>query len=144
MFNDLLFYFLQVFRALANILELLNYSMTFYIYCLFSEDFRNTLLRTLKWPWFTDKTNVKRNGNEVNILFLSTFQTHVLQHFSWILLQVRLTTTQPFNTQHKLTVNQPFQQHSTSGFVTGNGRSSSIWCPLLLNNIHHDGMSAAV
>uniref|UniRef100_A0A1B0A5D0 G-protein coupled receptors family 1 profile domain-containing protein n=1 Tax=Glossina pallidipes TaxID=7398 RepID=A0A1B0A5D0_GLOPL len=37
----------QVFRALANLLELTNYSITFYIYCLFSEDFRNTLMRTL-------------------------------------------------------------------------------------------------
>uniref|UniRef100_A0A1B0AUJ1 G-protein coupled receptors family 1 profile domain-containing protein n=1 Tax=Glossina palpalis gambiensis TaxID=67801 RepID=A0A1B0AUJ1_9MUSC len=36
----------QVFRALANLLELTNYSITFYIYCLFSEDFRNTLMRT--------------------------------------------------------------------------------------------------
>lgn len=53
----------QVFRALANILELLNYSMTFYIYCLFSEDFRNTLLRTMKWPWFGDKSSAKRNND---------------------------------------------------------------------------------
>lgn len=42
---------LQVFRALANLLEVINYSITFYIYCLFSEDFRNTLIRTLQWPW---------------------------------------------------------------------------------------------
>ncbi|XP_033250102.1 probable G-protein coupled receptor B0563.6 isoform X1 [Drosophila miranda] len=41
----------QVFRASANLLELINYSLTFYIYCLFSEDFRNTLFRTFKWPW---------------------------------------------------------------------------------------------
>jgi hypothetical protein len=53
----------KVFRALANLLELLNYSMTFYIYCLFSEDFRNTLARTMKWPWFGDKSNAKRNNN---------------------------------------------------------------------------------
>ncbi|KAK4873526.1 hypothetical protein RN001_015555 [Aquatica leii] len=39
----------QVFRALANLLEVTNYSITFYIYCMFSEDFRNTLLRTLQW-----------------------------------------------------------------------------------------------
>ncbi|XP_031357519.1 probable G-protein coupled receptor B0563.6 isoform X2 [Photinus pyralis] len=38
-----------VFRALANLLEVTNYSITFYIYCMFSEDFRNTLLRTLQW-----------------------------------------------------------------------------------------------
>ncbi|XP_049780407.1 probable G-protein coupled receptor AH9.1 [Schistocerca cancellata] len=41
----------QVFRAVANLLEVTNYSLTFYIYCLFSEDFRATLLRTLRWPW---------------------------------------------------------------------------------------------
>ncbi|XP_014206493.1 probable G-protein coupled receptor B0563.6 [Copidosoma floridanum] len=40
----------QVFRATANLLEVVNYSLTFYIYCLFSEDFRATLLRTFKWP----------------------------------------------------------------------------------------------
>ncbi|KRF82165.1 probable G-protein coupled receptor B0563.6 isoform X1 [Drosophila virilis] len=45
----------QVFRALANLLELINYSITFYIYCLFSEDFRNTLMRTIKWPWLKSK-----------------------------------------------------------------------------------------
>lgn len=46
--------------------------------------------------------------------------------------QVRLTTTQAFTCQKaKLAVPQFQQQHSTSGFVTGNGRSSSIWCPLL-------------
>ncbi|CRL04608.1 CLUMA_CG017676, isoform A [Clunio marinus] len=95
-------YSYQVFRALANLLELLNYSMTFYIYCLFSEDFRNTLLKTMKWPWCGDKSNSKRNND------------------------FRLTTTQPIITQHKLAVAQQFHQHSTSGFVTGNGRSSSI------------------
>ncbi|XP_058445479.1 probable G-protein coupled receptor B0563.6 [Malaya genurostris] len=45
-------YSFQLFRALANLLELINYSLTFYIYCLFSEDFRNTLFRTIRWPWF--------------------------------------------------------------------------------------------
>ncbi|KRF98198.1 uncharacterized protein Dwil_GK19873 [Drosophila willistoni] len=45
----------QVFRASANLLELINYSLTFYIYCLFSEDFRNTLMRTIKWPWLKSK-----------------------------------------------------------------------------------------
>nr|XP_034187265.1 probable G-protein coupled receptor B0563.6 [Osmia lignaria] len=44
-------YAYQVFRAIANLLEVTNYSITFYIYCLFSEDFRNTLIRTLQWPW---------------------------------------------------------------------------------------------
>ncbi|XP_044766502.1 probable G-protein coupled receptor B0563.6 [Coccinella septempunctata] len=46
----------QVFRALANLLEVINYSITFYIYCLFSEDFRNTLLRTLH---VTSNSNAK-------------------------------------------------------------------------------------
>lgn len=44
---NLMKYPYQVFRAIANLLEVTNYSITFYIYCLFSEDFRNTLLRTL-------------------------------------------------------------------------------------------------
>ncbi|KAL5277250.1 hypothetical protein ACFFRR_002464 [Megaselia abdita] len=59
----------QVFRALANLMELANYSITFYIYCLFSEDFRNTLIRTFKWPWFsnplchqTDEVNTLNRG----------------------------------------------------------------------------------
>ncbi|KAG5870972.1 hypothetical protein JTB14_006699 [Gonioctena quinquepunctata] len=38
----------KVFRAISNLLEITNYSITFYIYCSFSEDFRNTLLRTLR------------------------------------------------------------------------------------------------
>ncbi|XP_066148422.1 probable G-protein coupled receptor B0563.6 isoform X1 [Euwallacea fornicatus] len=45
--DNLMKYPYQVFRAIANLLEVTNYSITFYIYCLFSEDFRNTLLRTL-------------------------------------------------------------------------------------------------
>jgi len=49
--RNLSLYSYQVFRAVANLLEITNYSMTFYIYCMFSEDFRNTLLRTLRWPW---------------------------------------------------------------------------------------------
>jgi hypothetical protein len=49
--RNLSLYSYQVFRAVANLLEVTNYSMTFYIYCLFSEDFRNTLLRTVGWPW---------------------------------------------------------------------------------------------
>lgn len=49
--RNLSLYSYQVFRAVANLLEITNYSMTFYIYCMFSEDFRNTLLRTLRCPW---------------------------------------------------------------------------------------------
>ncbi|XP_059476386.1 probable G-protein coupled receptor B0563.6 isoform X2 [Neocloeon triangulifer] len=45
----------QIFRAIANVLEVTNYSLTFYIYCLFSEDFRSTLLRTVNWPWWGGK-----------------------------------------------------------------------------------------
>ncbi|XP_021939603.1 probable G-protein coupled receptor AH9.1 isoform X3 [Zootermopsis nevadensis] len=52
--RNLSMYSYQVFRAVANLLEVTNYSMTFYIYCLFSEDFRNTLLRTFGWPWKRD------------------------------------------------------------------------------------------
>lgn len=37
--------------------------MTFYIYCLFSEDFRSTLLKTMKWPWFTNR--MCKRSNEV-------------------------------------------------------------------------------
>lgn len=54
--DNLTAYPYQVFRALANLLEVTNYSITFYIYCLFSEDFRNTLLRTLRWPLFSNGT----------------------------------------------------------------------------------------
>ncbi|XP_050448218.1 probable G-protein coupled receptor B0563.6 [Cataglyphis hispanica] len=53
--SNLNHYWYQVFRALANLLEVINYSITFYIYCLFSEDFRNTLIRTLQWPWVKNK-----------------------------------------------------------------------------------------
>ncbi|KAL6442236.1 hypothetical protein ACFW04_002478 [Cataglyphis niger] len=53
--SNLNHYWYQVFRALANLLEVINYSITFYIYCLFSEDFRNTLIRTLQWPWVKSK-----------------------------------------------------------------------------------------
>ena len=49
--TNLSLYSYQVFRAVANLLEITNYSITFYIYCMFSEDFRNTLLRTLRCPW---------------------------------------------------------------------------------------------
>jgi hypothetical protein len=46
---------------MANLLELTNYSITFYIYCLFSEDFRNTLVRTMKWPWLGKKISKRKN-----------------------------------------------------------------------------------
>lgn len=38
----------QIFRATANFLEVANYSITFYIYCLFSREFRNTFLGLFK------------------------------------------------------------------------------------------------
>ncbi|KAK8728232.1 hypothetical protein OTU49_009184, partial [Cherax quadricarinatus] len=38
----------EVFRAVANVLEVTNFAVTFYIYCLFSKDFRETFLRTLR------------------------------------------------------------------------------------------------
>ncbi|CAB3362213.1 Hypothetical predicted protein [Cloeon dipterum] len=53
--HNLSSYNYQIFRAIANVLEVTNYSLTFYIYCLFSEDFRNTLLRTVNWPWWGEK-----------------------------------------------------------------------------------------
>lgn len=130
-------------------MELTNYSITFYIYCLFSEDFRNTLLRTMKWPWFDQKTSIKRN--DVGIYLGCIFSKYFLWRLFWDILrrmltnilnililftQFRLTTTQPIITQHKLALTQQFPQHSTSGFVTGNGRSSSIWCPLLVTFNH--------
>ncbi|XP_015124101.1 probable G-protein coupled receptor B0563.6 [Diachasma alloeum] len=58
--SNLSLYPYQVFRALANLLEIINYSITFYIYCLFSEDFRNTLIRTLQWPWGKSGRNSRR------------------------------------------------------------------------------------
>ncbi|KAL7640199.1 UNVERIFIED_CONTAM: hypothetical protein RMT77_009613 [Armadillidium vulgare] len=38
----------EIFRATANILEVTNFAVTFYIYCLFSKDFRETFIRTLR------------------------------------------------------------------------------------------------
>lgn len=54
---------------MANLLEVMNYSLTFYIYCLFSEDFRNTLIRTLTWPWCSKTgTNNRRLNAPVKLL----------------------------------------------------------------------------
>ncbi|PSN48146.1 hypothetical protein C0J52_23764 [Blattella germanica] len=61
--NNLNQYSYQVFRAVANLLEVTNYSITFYIYCLFSEDFRNTLLRTFRCPWRPGRSAVPENLN---------------------------------------------------------------------------------
>ncbi|XP_053593849.1 probable G-protein coupled receptor B0563.6 isoform X1 [Microplitis demolitor] len=58
--SNLTLYSYQMFRALANLLEVTNYSITFYIYCLFSKDFRNTLIRTIKWPWCKTAQNRHR------------------------------------------------------------------------------------
>jgi hypothetical protein len=64
--TNLSLYSYQVFRAVANLLEVTNYSITFYIYCFFSEDFRNTLLRTFRWPWKgTSPTAFRRAHNAV-------------------------------------------------------------------------------
>ncbi|XP_053948513.1 probable G-protein coupled receptor B0563.6 isoform X2 [Anastrepha ludens] len=90
----------QVFRALANLMELTNYSITFYIYCLFSEDFRNTLIRTIKWPWV--KTKLCHHVDEI-----SNARATPLIHFNKIALRNHHITT-------------------TSGVCTGMGRSSSI------------------
>ena len=61
--TNLIVYSYQVFRAIANLLEVTNYSITFYIYCMFSEDFRNTLLRTLRCPWRPGRSAVPENLN---------------------------------------------------------------------------------
>ncbi|XP_039961736.1 probable G-protein coupled receptor B0563.6 [Bactrocera neohumeralis] len=90
----------QVFRALANLMELTNYSITFYIYCLFSEDFRNTLIRTIKWPWV--RTKLCHHVDEI-----SNARATPLMHFNKIALRNHHITT-------------------TSGVCTGMGRSSSI------------------
>ncbi|XP_067636018.1 probable G-protein coupled receptor B0563.6 [Eurosta solidaginis] len=90
----------QVFRALANLMELANYSITFYIYCLFSEDFRNTLIRTMKWPWV--RTKFCQHVDEI-----SNARATPLIHFNKIALRNHHITT-------------------TSGVCTGMGRSSSI------------------
>ncbi|XP_017482808.1 PREDICTED: probable G-protein coupled receptor B0563.6, partial [Rhagoletis zephyria] len=90
----------QVFRALANLMELANYSITFYIYCLFSEDFRNTLIRTIKWPWM--RTKLCHHVDEI-----SNARATPLINFDKIALRNHHITT-------------------TSGVCTGMGRSSSI------------------
>ncbi|XP_056631675.1 probable G-protein coupled receptor B0563.6 [Diorhabda sublineata] len=59
-YANLIHFHYQVFRAIANLLEITNYSITFYIYCSFSEDFRNTLLRTLKLGGNTSLREVLR------------------------------------------------------------------------------------
>ncbi|KAK3852083.1 hypothetical protein Pmani_028999, partial [Petrolisthes manimaculis] len=38
----------QIFRATANVLEVTNFAVTFYIYCVFSKDFRDTFLKTIR------------------------------------------------------------------------------------------------
>ena len=60
---------------MANLLELANYSITFYIYCLFSEDFRNTLLRTMKWPWIGSKT-MNHRKNDVSLTEHKTYNVY--------------------------------------------------------------------
>ncbi|XP_055611905.1 probable G-protein coupled receptor B0563.6 [Uranotaenia lowii] len=72
-------YSFQLFRALANLMELMNYSLTFYIYCLFSEDFRNTLFRTIRWPWF-EKPLYQRGTEEEKI---RKFDIVKLQEVCW-------------------------------------------------------------
>ncbi|XP_055371328.1 probable G-protein coupled receptor B0563.6 [Condylostylus longicornis] len=91
----------QVFRAMANLMELTNYSITFYIYCLFSEDFRNTLIRTFKWPWFS------------GMLYHRTDEMH-------------LKSNNPLIKMDKLSIKNHIQNTTTSGLCTVVGRSSSI------------------
>ena len=53
---------MQVFRALANLLEVTNNCITFYIYCLFSREFRNTFLNLFKGNKQTLANNRKRSA----------------------------------------------------------------------------------
>lgn len=109
----------QVFRALANLMELTNYSITFYIYCLFSEDFRSTLFRTLKWPWIGNPICNQRK-DEVNnwhgqnrkciFLFRSKFQMQ----------------TRPIIKAKKLPNKSNHIHHTTTSGLCTLGRSSSI------------------
>lgn len=66
---------------MVNLLELTNYSITFYIYCLFSEDFRNTLVRTLRWEWL--ETKLCRRKDEVKPAILK-LKTMITVAKSWI------------------------------------------------------------
>lgn len=89
--NLFIFFFIQVFRALANLLELTNYSITFYIYCLFSEDFRNTLMRTIKWPWI--RTKLCQQVDEVRQW---TMEFSCMWFFSWLSLIWEITSKGAF------------------------------------------------
>jgi hypothetical protein len=52
----------QLFRAVANILEIVNFSMTFYIYCLFSTEFRQAFLQLIGCDKQWSVARVKQNG----------------------------------------------------------------------------------
>lgn len=101
--SNLSIYSYQVFRAIANLLEVTNYSITFYIYCLFSEDFRNTLLRTFRWPWGSFKNN---RGNSQNHGFGAQNK-----HIGVKVSTVNNTTS----TNNTLSVSQPCIQRPASG-----------------------------
>ncbi|XP_063705932.1 probable G-protein coupled receptor B0563.6 [Culicoides brevitarsis] len=115
----------QVFRAMVNLLELINYSITFYIYCLFSEDFRNTLLRTLRWPWIETKLCKRKDEFQLtttqpilcNGLNGSNICCKTPQHNGHNTAKYLSTKN---NNHHQLQI-----QTTTSGFCTV-ARSSSI------------------
>ena len=41
-------YWFQIFRAFCNVMEVMNYSITFYIYFMFSHEFRDTFIRMFR------------------------------------------------------------------------------------------------
>uniref|UniRef100_A0A336L6J6 CSON004033 protein n=1 Tax=Culicoides sonorensis TaxID=179676 RepID=A0A336L6J6_CULSO len=117
----------QVFRAMVNLLELINYSITFYIYCLFSEDFRNTLLRTLRWPWI--ETKLCKRKDEFH---LTTTQPILLNGLNGSHVSCNGKTPQHnghpakyLNNNKNGNKNHLQIQNTTSGFCTV-ARSSSI------------------
>lgn len=58
----------QIFRAVANLLEITNHAAQFYIFCACSTDYRSTFL--LKFPWFRVSTQTYISHSDPNILTL--------------------------------------------------------------------------
>lgn len=80
---------------MVNLLELTNYSITFYIYCLFSEDFRNTLVRTLRWRWL--ETKLCKRKDEVSPAFLTLAKIYIFIRIGAVYsIQINSTAFSPF------------------------------------------------
>ena len=125
-FALILFYF-QIYTKLYEIMDIIHiFSTKTFILEMKCQTFNFTVKSCLPC---IEHSQTKTNLNN-NIKFI-----HFIPIFS-LFIQFRLTATQPIITQHKIPITQQFPQHSTSGFVTGNGRSSSIWCPLLATFNH--------